>query len=52
LQLGGKDVLTNTGGLNQSVNTSFGAQVNNQIRNLPDGTYVRKVTFIPAKPGK
>ncbi|HEY7033983.1 MAG TPA: hypothetical protein VH482_21785 [Thermomicrobiales bacterium] len=40
LQLGGLDVFANMWFLDPAVNTSFGAQVNNQIRCYPDGTPV------------
>jgi RHS repeat-associated protein len=48
LQLGGTNVLSNLQGLNGSVNASFGKQIQLQIRNLTDGTYIRNVIFIPA----
>jgi hypothetical protein len=47
LQLGGTNDLYNLQGLNGSVNTSFGKQINNQVKILPDATRVNRVTFIP-----
>jgi len=43
LQLGGKDTPSNMSGLGKSVNRSLGAQIQNQIKNLPDGTTVNNV---------
>jgi hypothetical protein len=40
LQLNGKDVLENMEPLDASVNRSLGKQINNQIKDLPDGTKV------------
>ena len=48
LQLGGDNGSSNLQGLDMSVNRSFGAQIQNQIKLLPDATQVNKVTFIPA----
>ncbi len=47
LQLGGTDNMTNLAGLDGSVNTSFGKQIQLQIKNLPDATRVNQVNFIP-----
>jgi RHS repeat-associated protein len=47
LQLGGKDEFKNMNGLDGSVNTSFGSQIQHQIKNLPDGTKINKVIFTP-----
>jgi hypothetical protein len=43
LQLGGKDTMSNMSGLDKSVNTSLGSQINSQTKNLPAGTPVNKV---------
>ena len=43
LQLGGKDVMENMQSLDGSVNKSFGKQIQNAIKDLPDGTKVGKV---------
>jgi uncharacterized protein RhaS with RHS repeats len=45
LQLGGKDATSNMAPLDSSVNRSFGAQVQQQIKNLPQGTKVCSVVF-------
>jgi hypothetical protein len=45
LQLNGKDVVSNMKGLDGSVNTSLGSQINKAIRPLPQGTKIRKVTI-------
>jgi len=42
LQLGGKDDITNMWPLDSSVNRSLGKQVNNKIKDLPDGTPIDK----------
>jgi hypothetical protein len=47
LQLGGNNQSNNLQSLNGSVNTSFGAQIQGQIRGLPDGTRVSQVIFKP-----
>ena len=47
LQLGGTNSLNNLKAIDGSVNMSFGAQLRNQIQNLPDGTRVNKVMIIP-----
>lgn len=47
LQLGGTNAMDNLQGLNGSVNSSFGVQIKNQIRDLPDGTRVSKVVYTP-----
>ncbi|MDR3715625.1 MAG: hypothetical protein P4L51_22675, partial [Puia sp.] len=49
LQLNGTNAMENLKGLDGSVNSSFGSQIRARIKNLPDGTRVNKVTFIPAK---
>lgn len=43
----GADGKTNLKGLDGSVNTSFGIQIYNQIKNLPDNTRVNKVVINP-----
>ena len=45
LQLGGSDTLSNMWPLNSSVNRSLGAQIQQQIKNLPPGTVVNRVTI-------
>ncbi|MDA8456972.1 Ig-like domain repeat protein [Acidovorax sp. GBBC 3334] len=45
LQLGGADVVTNMWPLNSSVNRSLGAQIHHQIKNLPPGTPINRVTI-------
>ncbi|WP_206532299.1 hypothetical protein, partial [Mesorhizobium sp. M6A.T.Ce.TU.002.03.1.1] len=45
LQLNGQETLSNFSGLDLSVNRSFGAQIKNQIKNLPHGTRINKVTI-------
>ncbi|MER9406177.1 HNH endonuclease [Mesorhizobium caraganae] len=45
LQLGGANVLSNFALLDSSVNRSLGAQIWNQIKNLPIGTAINKVTI-------
>jgi hypothetical protein len=47
LQLGGADNVSNAGPLDKSVNRSFGPQIYNQIKKLPDGTIINTVNFIP-----
>ena len=46
LQLGGVDEILNTQALDQSVNRSLGTQINNQIKDLPVGTVISKITII------
>ncbi len=48
LQLNGMDDHYNYNALDGSVNSSFGKQIQNQIKDLPEGTIVDKVTFNPA----
>jgi RHS repeat-associated protein len=43
LQLGGKDVMSNMQGLDSSVNKSFGKQIQNAIKDMPEGTKIGKV---------
>jgi len=44
LQLGGADdILTNTQGLDRSVNRSIGKQINSVIKDLPEGTKVNNI---------
>jgi len=43
LQLGGADDLSNTKGLDKSVNRSFGSQIRQQIKDLPEGTKIGNV---------
>ena len=43
LQLGGTNAMTNLQALDASVNASFGVQIENQIKNLPDNTRVNNV---------
>jgi hypothetical protein len=45
LQLGGSHTLSNFWTLDSSVNRSLGAQIQQQIKNLPPGTVVRRVTI-------
>ncbi|MDE2595235.1 MAG: HNH endonuclease [Sphingomonadales bacterium] len=45
LQLGGSDTVSNMLPLNSSVNRSLGAQIQHQIKNLPQGTVVNRVTI-------
>jgi YD repeat-containing protein len=45
LQLGGSDTLSNMWPLDSSVNRSLGAQIQHQIKNLPPGTVINKVTI-------
>jgi len=45
LQLGGSDTLSNMWPLNSSVNRSLGAQIQQQIKNLPPGTVINRVTI-------
>jgi hypothetical protein len=45
LQLGGGDILENMGLMDPSVNTSLGAQIRHQIKLLPYGTKINKVTI-------
>ena len=46
LQLGGADELNNVQGLDSSVNRSFGSQIKNAIKDLPEGTKVDKIIII------
>ncbi|MFF4198307.1 polymorphic toxin-type HINT domain-containing protein [Nonomuraea sp. NPDC001831] len=45
LQLGGADNVSNMNPLNFSVNRSLGAQIGNQLRGVPVGTHVCRVTI-------
>lgn len=45
LQLGGADTVRNMLPLNSSVNRSLGAQIQHQIKNLPPGTRINRVTI-------
>jgi len=45
LQLGGSDTVANMWPLNTSVNRSLGAQIQQQIKNLPHGTVINRVTI-------
>ncbi len=45
LQLGGSDTVGNMWPLNSSVNRSLGAQIQQQIKNLPVGTRINRVTI-------
>jgi len=45
LQLGGSDTVSNMWPLNSSVNRSLGAQIQQQIKNIPPGTVINKVTI-------
>ncbi len=45
LQLGGADSVRNMWPLNSSVNRSLGAQIQQQIKNLPPGTVINRVTI-------
>jgi filamentous hemagglutinin len=47
LQLGGSDTVSNMLPLNSSVNRSLGAQIQQQIKNLPTGTVINRVTIGP-----
>jgi hypothetical protein len=47
LQINGTNRGSNLGGLNGSVNTSFGRQLNLQIQNVPDNTRVNTVSINP-----
>lgn len=47
LQLGGDNSMSNLQGLDGSVNTSFGVQVQRQISSLQDGTRISQVVFMP-----
>jgi RHS repeat-associated protein len=49
LQLGGTNDQSNLQGLDGSVNTSFGSQIKNQIKSVPDGTRIKKVVLLPKK---
>lgn len=45
LQLGGANTVRNMWPLNSSVNRSLGAQISQQIKNLPAGTKINRVTI-------
>ena len=45
LQLGGADVIVNMEPLDRSVNRSLGAQIQNAIKNYPDGTVFGRFTI-------
>ncbi|WP_292242995.1 hypothetical protein [Mesorhizobium sp.] len=45
LQLGGADHVSNMAPLDASVNTSLGSQIHHQIKDLPLGTKINKVTI-------
>jgi hypothetical protein len=45
LQLGGADTLENMWQLDLSVNRSLGAQIQQQIKSLPAGTKINRVTI-------
>jgi hypothetical protein len=45
LQLGGTNNFNNLKAFDASVNMSFGAQIKNQIKNVPDGTRVNRVVI-------
>lgn len=45
LQLGGSEALDNLASLDASVNTSLGSQIRHQIKHLPRGTRINKVTI-------
>ena len=45
LQLGGSDTIRNMWPLDSSVNWSLGAQIQQQIKNLPPGTKINRVTI-------
>lgn len=45
LQLGGSKTAENLWSLDSSVNRSFGVQIQNQIKNLPVGTVINRVTI-------
>jgi filamentous hemagglutinin len=45
LQLGGSDTVGNMWPLDSSVNRSLGAQIQQQIKNLPAGTRINRVTI-------
>jgi hypothetical protein len=45
LQLGGSDTVINMWPLDSSVNRSLGAQIQQQIKNLPAGTRINRVTI-------
>jgi 5-methylcytosine-specific restriction endonuclease McrA len=45
LQLGGSDEVWNMRGLDRSVNRSMGSQIQQKIKNLPEGTKIGKVTI-------
>lgn len=47
LQINGTNDKSNLRGINGSVNMSYGAQLNMQIRNMPDNTRVNTVTINP-----
>jgi hypothetical protein len=45
LQLNGNNRQSNLNGLDRSVNRSFGPQIYNQIKNLPDNTRINKAAI-------
>ncbi|OJH42805.1 hypothetical protein [Cystobacter ferrugineus] len=45
LQLGGADEVLNMNPLDKSVNRSLGSQIHHQIKNLPEGTRVGKISI-------
>jgi hypothetical protein len=47
LQLGGSDTVSNMWPLNSSVNRSLGSQIHQQIKDLPVGTVINRVTIGP-----
>ena len=47
LQLGGADTVSNMWPLNSSVNRSLGSQIHQQIKDLPVGTVINRVTIGP-----
>ena len=47
LQLGGSDTVSNMWPLNSSVNRSLGSQIHHQIKDLPAGTVIDRVTIGP-----
>jgi hypothetical protein len=49
LQLGGGNGESNLQGLDGSMNSSFGSQIRYQIKNLPNGTAVNGVIYLPDK---
>lgn len=45
LQVGGADEVSNMKPLDKSVNRSFGSQIRNKIKNLPEGTILGRFFF-------